>query len=112
VRYFAAKVNGKPIAYMKLSDSGENFATEVDDIINICGAYCEPEYRGTGIYYNLLCHVMRELKREGYRLLGVDCEGFNPTARGFWTKYFTEYTHSLVRRIDEKAVNEILKKII
>jgi GNAT superfamily N-acetyltransferase len=112
VRYFAAKLNGKPIAYIKLSDSGENFATELDDIINICGAYCEPEYRGTGIYHNLLRHVMRELKREGYRLLGVDCESFNPTARGFWTKYFVEYTHSLVRRIDEKAVNEILKKIV
>lgn len=112
VRYFAAKANGKLIAYIKLSDSGENFATEVDDMINICGAYCEPEYRGTGIYHNLLCHVMRELKRESYRLLGVDCESFNPTARGFWTKYFKEYTHSVVRRIDEKAVNEVLKKII
>ncbi len=111
VRYFAAKVNGKPIAYIKLADCGENFSTEVDDMINICGAYCEPEYRGSGIYHNLLCHVMRELKREGYRLLGVDCESFNPTARGFWKKYFIEYTHSVVRRIDEKAVNEVLKKI-
>ncbi len=104
VRYFAAKVDGKPIAYVKLSDSGENFATMVDEMMNICGAYCEPEYRGTGIYHNLLCYVMRKLKREGYRLLGVDCESFNPTARGFWTKYFEEYTHSLVRRIDDKAV--------
>jgi GNAT superfamily N-acetyltransferase len=112
VRYFAAKVNGKLIAYIKLSDCGENFATEVDDMINICGAYCEPEFRGTGIYHNLLCHVMRELKREGYHLLGVDCESFNLTARGFWTKYFIEYTHSVVRRIDEKAVNEKLKNII
>lgn len=108
VRYFAAKVNGNLVAYMKISDSGENFATEVDDMMNICGAYCEPEYRGTGIYHNLLCYVMKELKVEGYRLLGVDCESFNPTARGFWTKYFWEYTHSVVRRIDEKAVNVML----
>ncbi len=111
VRYFAAKVNGKSVAYIKLSESGENFATVVDDMMNICGAYCEPEYRGTGIYHNLLCHVMRELKREGYRLLGVDCESFNPTARGFWTKYFEEYTHSVVRRIDEKAVDKLLSKV-
>jgi GNAT superfamily N-acetyltransferase len=109
VRYFAAKVNGRSVAYIKLSEHGENFATEVDDMMNICGAYCEPELRGTGIYHNLLCHMMKELKREGYRLLGVDCESFNPTARGFWTKYFEEYTHSVVRRIDEKMIDEVLK---
>jgi hypothetical protein len=35
------------------------------------------------------------------RLLGVDFESFNPTASDFWLKYFTEYTHSVVRRIDD-----------
>jgi len=40
----------------------------------------------------------------------VDCESFNPTARGFWLKYFKEYTHSVVRRIDEKAVDEAMKE--
>ena len=109
VRYFATKVNGRLIAYIKLSEHGENFATEVDDMMNICGAYCEPEFRGTGIYHNLLCHMMNCLKQEGYRLLGVDCESFNPTARGFWTKYFEEYTASVVRRIDEKAIDNLLK---
>jgi hypothetical protein len=48
---------------------------------------------------------MTTLSQEGYQLLGVDCESFNPTARGFWLKYFAEYTHSMVRRIDEKAVD-------
>jgi len=36
-----------------------------------------------------------------YNLLGVDFESFNPTASNFWLKYFTEYTHSVVRRIDD-----------
>ncbi len=108
IRYFAVKIDGRPVAYIKLSEHGENFATEVDDMLNICGAYCEPDFRGTGIYHNLLCHVMKELRWEGYRFLGVDCESFNPTAKEFWTKYFTEYTHSLVRRIDEKAVDVML----
>ncbi|MDF2485346.1 MAG: putative glycosyl hydrolase [Herbinix sp.] len=105
VRYFAAKVSGRYVAYIKTSHCGENFATEVDVMLNICGAFCEPEYRGTGVYHNLLCHVMKVIKSEGYLLLGVDCESFNPTARGFWTKYFTVYTYSVVRRIDEKAVD-------
>jgi GNAT superfamily N-acetyltransferase len=107
-RYFAAKHQGRLIAYIKLADNGENFITEGTDMINICGAYCEPEYRGSGSYHNLLCHVMRTVREEGYQLLGVDCESFNPNARSFWTKYFTEYTHSMVRRIDEKAVEEAI----
>ena len=105
-RYFAVKHQGRLAAYVKLADDGENFITESMDMINICGAYCEPEYRGSGIYHNLLCHVMRTVKEEGYQRLGVDCESFNPNALGFWTKYFTEYTHGMVRRIDEKAVEE------
>jgi GNAT superfamily N-acetyltransferase len=109
VRYFAAKTEGNYIAYIKLAEEGENFASEQDSMVNICGAYCEPEYRGLGIYHNLLCHMMDTLKKEGYQLLGVDCESFNPTARGFWLKYFTEYTHSVVRRIDEKAVDAAIK---
>lgn len=42
------------------------------------------------------------LKREGYTRLGVNFESFNPTARVFLLKYFNDYTHSVVRRIDER----------
>ncbi|HWT74492.1 MAG TPA: GNAT family N-acetyltransferase [Mobilitalea sp.] len=104
-RYFAAKVQGSYIAYIKLSGEGENFATADQGMMNICGAYCNPIYRGSGIYHNLLSYLTLTLKKEGYQLLGVDCESFNPTARGFWLKHFQEYTHSLVRRIDDKAID-------
>jgi len=104
VRYFAVKTEGHYIAYVKISAEGENFVAEDNRMMNICGAYCEPEYRGIGVFHNLLCHLMTILKKDGYQLLGVDCESFNPAARGFWLKYFTEYTHSVVRRIDDKAI--------
>jgi GNAT superfamily N-acetyltransferase len=103
VRYFAAKAEGRYIAYIKTDKQGENFATTVGGMENICGAYCRPEYRGSGVYHNLLGFLINVLRKEGFRLLGVDCESFNPTARGFWLKYFTEYTHSVVRRVDETA---------
>ncbi len=105
VRYFAAFIEGDPVAYIKLGETGENFVTEHAGMMNICGAYCHPKYRGIGIHHNLLAYMIALLKKEGYQLLGVDCESFNPTARSFWTKYFTEYTHSVVRRIDDKAVD-------
>ncbi len=103
VRYFVAYIEKEPVAYIKLAETGENFVTEHAGMLNICGAFCIPKYRGIGIYHNLLAYMIAQLKKEGYQLLGVDCESFNPTARGFWTKYFTEYTHSVVRRIDEKT---------
>ena len=45
VRYFAAKVEGRYIAYMKLATEGENFVTELSSMANICGAYCNPDYQ-------------------------------------------------------------------
>ncbi|MDF2588941.1 MAG: putative glycosyl hydrolase [Anaerocolumna sp.] len=103
-RFFAAKVNGESIAYIKIDLEGENFACEDTSMMNICGAYCLPEHRGNGISNNLLSFLVSSLKLEGFSRLGVDFESFNPTARGFWLKYFTPYTNSVVRRIDEKSV--------
>lgn len=65
---------------------------------------CLPEYRGRDIYPNLLNYAIDKLAGEGYKLLGVDFESFNPTAYGFWLKHFTAYTKSVVRRIDECAL--------
>ncbi len=110
VRYFAAIAGEEYAAYIKISDTAENFITEHPAMLNICGAYCSPEFRGLGIYHNLLSFLTDILRQEGYQLLGVDCESFNPNARGFWSKYFTEYTNSVVRRIDEKAVDAAISE--
>jgi hypothetical protein len=103
-RFFAAMVDGKCNAYLKLSPHGENFACGDRSMMNISGACCLPEYRGTGIVHNLLSFLSDALMTEGYTRLGVDFESFNPTAREFWLKYFTPYTNSVVRRIDEKIL--------
>lgn len=102
VRFFGAKRKGeKYAAYLKLAPWGENFLCSQPEMVNICGAYCLPQHRGTGLMTALLKYVMETAGREGYRYLGVDYEGFNLSGRHFWQKHFTEYTHSLVRRIDE-----------
>lgn len=101
-RYFVAKQSGKICAFVKISVPGETFAARGDTYRHIRGAYCLPEHRGKGLYQNLLNFTISVLKREGYTRLGVDFESFNPTARGFWLKYFTAYTNSVVRRIDER----------
>ncbi|MDF2543100.1 MAG: putative glycosyl hydrolase [Herbinix sp.] len=103
-RFFVAKDEEKVIAYMKIGNEGETFITGNQTMRNIVGAFCLPEYRGTGVYQNLLAHVIATLKKEGFLYLGVDFESFNPTARGFWLKHFEAYTNGVVRRIDEKSV--------
>ena len=54
----------------------------------------------------LVNYAMGVLRAEGYFKLGVDYESINPTAWGFWNKYFTAYTYSLTRRIVESASRE------
>lgn len=104
-RTFVAKANGEICAYIEIQDEGENFITAHPSVQNICGAYCFPEFRGRNIASALLDFVLETLRSENTPLIGVDCESINPTAIYFWKKYFTPYTQSLVRRIDEKAID-------
>ena len=111
-RLFTASENDKIIAFTEITSDGENFATEASDMLNICGAYCLPEYRGKGIFQRLLDFTITKLKSEGYVRLGVDYESINPTANAFWSKYFTPYTYSVTRRIDEGVLRKYGRSII
>lgn len=104
VRYFTATHRGELCAFMKIVTEGETFITQRHDARHIGGAFCLPEYRGKGVYQNLMNFTIKTLCNEGYTHLGVDFESFNPTANGFWLKYFTAYTHGVVRRIDERIL--------
>lgn len=105
-RFFAAKTHSAVIAFIEITESGENFICDDKSMMNICGAYCLPEYRGKGVYQNLLNFLINALKSESCKILGVDFESFNPAAYGFWLKYFTAYTYSVVRRIDERILEK------
>lgn len=105
-RIFIARKEMDIIAFLEISDEGENFITDIKEMKNICGAYCLPEYRGQQIMQGLIDYTSNILYHEGYKFLGVDYESFNPTAFHFWQKLFAPYTCSVVRRIDEG----ILKK--
>lgn len=103
-RYFGAFIGEDICAYMKISATGETFIAAGRDYRHITGAYCLKEHRGRGVYQNLMNFAIRELKKGGYTRLGVDFESINPAGRGFWLKYFSGYTASVVRRIDERIL--------
>lgn len=100
--YYVAKYNGKIIAYIRAELDGETFICDIPGYLHIKGAFCLPEHRGKGLHQKLLNMLIQKLKTKGYTHLGVDFESINPTAYGFWLKYFTAYTNSVVRRIDDK----------
>lgn len=99
-RLFCAMKGDTAAAFVEVGQDGENYLTEDESMQNICGAYCEERYRGTGLSAAVLHFAIATMQQEGFRLMGVDYESFNPTAAGFWAKHFTPYTCSLVRRID------------
>ncbi|WP_273319461.1 GNAT family N-acetyltransferase [Vallitalea guaymasensis] len=102
-RFFTANIQDKIIGYLEIKPSGETFVDDDTETMHICGAYIYPEYRGTGIYNNLIAFMIEKLKKEKFKRCGVDFESINPNANKFWLKYFTPYTYSLVRRIDERS---------
>ena len=106
-KIFAVKHKNEICAYLRIYVSGETFVANCPGYIHIKSAYCLPEHRGKGVYQNLINFAISTLKNEGYARLGVDFESFNPTAYGFWLKYFTPYAYSVVRRIDEKVLDYI-----
>lgn len=103
-RYFCAFKGELLTAFIEVTDSGENFTCDDSSMKNICGAFCLPDHRGKGVYQNLLNFTISVLKNDSCTRLGVDFESINPTAYGFWLKYFTAYTQSVVRRIDENIM--------
>ena len=103
---YTAQINSVPVSFIEVTENGETFVTEAEEMKNICGAFCLPEYRGKGVFAALLNYTLNSLNEQNIKLLGVDYESFNPTALGAWEKYFTPYTRSVVRRIDEGVLRK------
>jgi GNAT superfamily N-acetyltransferase len=103
-RYFAARKDGRAVAFLTVGQAGETFIRDIPGYIHADGAFCLPEHRGKGVLQKLLQLAAKTLRAEGYDYFGTDFESINPSAYSFWQKNFTAYTHCLVRRIDEGAV--------
>ena len=100
-----AYLEEKPVGFIKIEAEGENYITEHPTMMNITGAYVDELVREKAIGATLLNAVHKFLLDHNYKLCGVDFESFNISGNGFWNRYFTPYTYSLARRIDENIRN-------
>ena len=94
----------KTLGFMKIEPTGERFITEHSTMMNITGAYVDKSFRQLNIGESLLGEIQLWLLEKDYKLCGVDYESINILGSSFWKKYFTPYTYSLVRRIDERIL--------
>ena len=94
----------KPVAFMKIQSEGENYITSHPSVMNITGAYVLEAFRGQGLSGLLIHEIQAWLLDKHYKILSVDYESFNLNGASLWQKYFTPYTYTLTRRIDERIL--------
>lgn len=75
------------------------FSPEIQ-ILNVGEIYVKPEYRGKKIAQALLHYIDTELKAKNVECEWVEHGTANPTARGFWNKYFETFEYEFVRTVE------------
>lgn len=99
---FADGCTAEALGYIRIEPKGMSFVSAHPSAMNITGAYVAEGARGEGIGTALLAAIQEWLSSNGYRFCGVDFESINAVGSRFWNRYFTPYTYSVVRRIDER----------
>ena len=69
-------------------------------ILNVGEIYVNPAYRGKKLAQALLHCVDLALQVDGVEYEWVEHGTANPTARGFWNKYFETMEYEFVRMIE------------
>lgn len=88
------------IGLLDANRDGNNFITNDARCYNVGDIFVIEGYRGKGIAKELLRYVNGTLKEKGIEQLWVEHGTANPNARGFWNKYFSTFSYTLVRDID------------
>lgn len=97
--YIAEKDN-RIIGLMDAIREENSFITNDESCFNVSDIFVIEEYRGNWIAKELLSYVNDTLRDKGIRQLWVEHGTANPNARGFWNKYFSTFSYTLVRDID------------
>jgi len=108
MRIFGAFDGAKLIAMVGSEPPDVFYASEDSSAMNLTDLFVAPDYRRNGIAAALLEFANNELRKSGIQRLFVTHGTINPTARGFWDKYFTNYSFTLTRQIHSDMLGKIM----
>lgn len=97
--YFIGMIDSEPVDIALLSHDSE--ALCMGDV------FVKPSYRSEGVAVELLKFANDELRKGATKRLLVTHGTINPNARGFWDKYFTNYSYTMTRLIDSDMLGKI-----
>ena len=105
-RVFVIYKNGKIIGVIDVSNDSNCFINEDKYTVNVGDLFIEKEYRGKNLAQELLQYVSNKLIKEGYKRIWVEHGTTNPNALRFWDRYFSRFTFTLTRQIDERVFKQ------
>ncbi|MCM1988589.1 GNAT family N-acetyltransferase [Oceanirhabdus seepicola] len=107
MRIFAAFDGNKLIGMIDSEPGRDAFITGGKGTVCMGDVFLNPDYRGRGIASQMLKYANDKLKECGIKTICVTHGTINPTARGFWDKYFQNYSYTMTRQIDSNMLGII-----
>lgn len=110
MRIFAAFHNNQLVGMIDSEPTDIEFAQTDAQAIGMGDVFIKSNYRGRGLGAALLAFANNKIKESGIERVFVTHGTINPTARGFWDKYFVNYAYTMTRKIDPEMLG-IIKEI-
>lgn len=110
MRIFAAFHNNQLVGMIDSEPTDIEFAQNDTKAIGMGDVFIKSDYRGHGLGTALLAFANSRIRESGIDRVFVTHGTINPTARGFWDKYFVNYAYTMTRRIDSEMLG-IIKAI-
>ena len=107
MRVFAVFDGNKLIGMVNAALPDKGFAIDDKEAMSLGDLFVAPEYRRKGIGIALLDFANNELKESEIKRIFVTHGTINPTARGFWDKFFQNYSFTMTRQIDPNMLGII-----
>lgn len=99
-KVFVAEDKNRMIGLIEANSENMKYLFPNLQIYNVGEVYVEPEYRGKKVAQALLHYLDTDLKVNNVEYEWVEHGTANPTARGFWNKYFETYEYEFIRSIE------------
>lgn len=99
---YIAEDNKKIIGLIQANPESDELMFAKSRAVNVGEAYVNLDYRGKGVAQALLSKLESDLVDKGITYDWVEHGTANPTARGFWNKYFDAFSYEMTRSVEVK----------